>query len=205
MRDFLTSLAPLEAFAVVFIDDAQSLSVDLFQQVRDLAETSDDPGRLQIVLVGQPPLLARLRRADSRIDSAADIGAVYARHARAGRNRRLREPPALRGRRQPARRFQRRGRRATYELSAGVPTVVNLLCDRALTLGHRALANDIDVGLVDAAACELEIARPEPVGRWLLRDALIIAAFGVLVLIGALAAARVFHEPLSRLITRWGG
>ena len=92
-----------------------------------------------------------------------------------------------------------------YELSAGVPTVVNLLCDRALTLGHRALANDIDVGLVDAAACELEIARPEPVGRWLLRDALIIAAFGVLVLIGALAAARVFHEPLSRLITGWGG
>ena len=58
--------------------------------------------------------------------------------------------------------------------------------------------------LVDAAVDDLELTPPEPVSRWLLRDAAIIIAFALLVLAGAVAAARIFHEPLARLIVRWG-
>lgn len=205
LRDFLASLVPLQTFAVVFIDEAQSLSPGLFQEIRRLTEISETPCRLQIVLVGQPTLLGRLRTADlkpiePRIAARCSLGPLEPEEVIEYVSHRLSIAGA-----HPRVDFSDAAAERIHELSAGVPTVANLLCDRALSHGYRALANEIDVDLVNAAAFELDIAPAEPVGRWLLRDALIIVVFAALVLAGALAAARVFHEPLSRLIIRWGG
>src|SRR4051794_952601 len=63
LYDFLATLAPLQAFAVVFIDEAQNLSPQLLEEVRIL---SDADGQLQIVLVGQLELRGQLKRPEMR-------------------------------------------------------------------------------------------------------------------------------------------
>ena len=49
LYEFLGTLTPLQAFAVVFIDEAQNLSLPLIEEIRIL---SDADGQLQVVLVG---------------------------------------------------------------------------------------------------------------------------------------------------------
>ncbi len=50
LYEFLATLVPMQAFAVVFIDEAQNLSLPLLEEIRIL---SDSDGQLQVVLVGQ--------------------------------------------------------------------------------------------------------------------------------------------------------
>jgi len=204
LRHFLATLAPLDAHAVVLIDDAHDLSAELMAQVNFLSELVQTPRLLQFVLVGQPSLAGRLRAAElASLDAlvgvrcalqpiAAEEMIDYVSHrlSVAGASPRVDFTDAAADR--------------LYEISGGVPTLINLLCDRALTLGFASFASVIDVDLVEAAVDDLELTPPEPVARWLLRDAAIIIAFAALVLAGAVAAARIFHEPLARLIVRWG-
>src|SRR5205807_1736282 len=49
---------------------------------------------------------------------------------------------------------------ALFQISRGVPRTVNLLCDRALTLGHEVSSSVIGKALIDEAARVLELARP---------------------------------------------
>src|SRR5260370_4909180 len=57
LYEFLGTLAPLQAFAVVIIDEAQNLSVPLLEEIRILA---DADRHLQLVLLGQLQLTAKL-------------------------------------------------------------------------------------------------------------------------------------------------
>src|SRR5262252_3176545 len=63
LRDFLGTLAPLQAFAVVFIDEAQNLSLPLLEELRIL---SDSDGQMHVVLVGQLELAEKLQLAEMR-------------------------------------------------------------------------------------------------------------------------------------------
>src|SRR5216683_1379652 len=73
LQDFLTSLVPLQAHAVVIIDEAQHLQPDVLEQIRLLSNIDDERGTmLQIILVGQTdlePLLSRpeLRQFQQRV------------------------------------------------------------------------------------------------------------------------------------------
>ena len=204
LRHFLATLAPIEALAVVLIDNAHNLSGELMEQVKLLSECSETPRLLQFVLVGQPSLTARLRDEELGL-LGARVGVRCVLEPLAPEDmidyvsHRLSVAGAS-----PRVDFSDAAAERLYQVSAGVPTLVNLLCDRALTLGFAALASVIDVDLVDAAVDDLELTPAEPVSRWLVRDAAIIIAFAVLVLAGAVAAALIFHEPLARLIVRWG-
>ena len=205
LQHFLTSLVSLNAFAVVFVDEAQRLSADVFEEMRGLSEKADNARQLQFVLVGQPALAAVLRSRSlkawaGRTPLMCELGPLAPQEMVDYVSHRLSVAGA-----NPQVDFTDDAAARIYELSAGVPTVVNLLCDRALGLGSRILASDIDVDLVNEAARELDIATAESVGRWLRRAAIFVVALSALVLAGALAAARAFHEPLSRLIVRWGG
>src|SRR5216684_5643238 len=54
LQAFLTSLVPIQAHAVVIIDEAQHLQPDVLEQIRLLSNIDDERGTLlQIVLVGQ--------------------------------------------------------------------------------------------------------------------------------------------------------
>lgn len=203
LREFLTSLAPLDAFAVVIVDDAHRLAADALDQIRSLSDGEDGKGLLQIVLVGQARLVTLLKRAELRpfarrasvrcvlgsLNGDEIVGYVLLRLAVAGPNARVEFDDDA---------FER-----LYALSAGVPHVINLLCDRALTLGYGSSASVIDGPLIDRAAEELDITAPESRAARLARTTMTIAALLVLMLVGAGAAAFVFHERVAQTLARW--
>src|SRR5205085_10811251 len=63
LYEFVGTLTPLQAFAVVIIDEAQNLSNELLEEIRILA---DADGQLQVVLVGQLELREKLKRPEMR-------------------------------------------------------------------------------------------------------------------------------------------
>jgi type II secretory pathway predicted ATPase ExeA len=149
LSEFLGTLAPLQAFAVVFIDEAQNLSQQLLEEVRIL---SDADGALQVVLVGQLELRARLklpemRQLDQRVsvhcqlqplDLAGVAGYISHRlHVAGGSSDRVR--------------FTGEAVEAIYLLSGGVPRVINRLCDRALRYGYSKKESTIDADIVESA------------------------------------------------------
>jgi len=203
LREFLASLVALQAFAVVIIDDAHNLAADVLDQIRTISDEEAESRLLQIVLVGQPRLLQELRRTNLRafaqraavrgvldpLEPDEVTGYVLHRLAVAGTNARVEfEDPAL--------------VRLAW-LSGGVPRILNLLCDRALTLGYEASASAIDRALIDRAAEDLDISPPESQMLRLARAAMTIAVLVVLMLAGAAAAALVFHDRFEQTLRRW--
>jgi general secretion pathway protein A len=202
LRDFLFSLAPLEAFAVVIIDEAQRLSIELLEEIRVIGDLGGDEQLLQLMLVGQPALLAtlakpELRQLVRRVSARSSLGplagdevAGYVTHRLgvAGTNPRVE--------------FDDGSIARLYELSGGVPRIINLLCDRALALGQEASASTIDEQMVDSAAEDLDLALTGSRSS-LVRVAATLAVLVLLGVIGAAAGAFVFRSDVSALISRW--
>ena len=154
LYEFLGTLAPLQAFAVVIIDEAQNLSQQLLEEVRIL---SDADGQLQVVLVGQLELRERLklpemRQLDQRVsvhchlqplDIAGVAGYISHRlHVAGGSSDRVR--------------FTGEAVEAIYLLSGGVPRVINRLSDRALRYGYSKKEATIDADIVESANPEMD-------------------------------------------------
>ena len=153
LEEFLRSLVSLNSYAVVIIDEAQSLSARVLDQIRVLGSLEMDGKRLlQIVLVGQPALVETLRadsmraladRVSRRITLTplpdADIDA-YVRHrlAIAGGKGAVEFAPGALTR--------------LAEISDGLPRRINLLCDRALELGRADGVKTISAALIVRAA-----------------------------------------------------
>jgi general secretion pathway protein A len=161
LYDFLLSLLPLNAGAVVVIDEAQNLPPHVLEQIRILSNLETDKEKLlQIVLVGQPNLLSLLqapemRQLDQRVSircaleplTRAEVAAYIAHRLKVAGGAESVEftPKAIdRLRRQ----------------SGGIPRLINLLCDRALLAGYAARTGRISPELVAAAAESLDLARP---------------------------------------------
>lgn len=149
---FLRSLVPLNSYAVVIIDEAQSLTPKVLDQIRVLGSIEQDGRRLlQIVLVGQPSLVDTLRSDTMR--ALAD---------RVSRRCALEPLPARDVPEYVAHRLQIAGGKDSVsfdaeamarlaDLSDGLPRRINLLCDRALELGRVAGVTKIGAPLISRA------------------------------------------------------
>src|SRR5258705_7620137 len=60
LYEFLGTLSPLQAFAVVFIDEAHNLSLPLLEQIRILSDSDGRERQLPVLLVGQLQLRPKL-------------------------------------------------------------------------------------------------------------------------------------------------
>jgi type II secretory pathway predicted ATPase ExeA len=161
LYDFLGTLAPLQAFAAVFIDEAQNLSLPLLEEIRIL---SDADGQLQVVLVGQLEFreklkLPQMRQLDQRVsvhcrlealDSGGVAGYISHRLHRAGGSADRVS-------------FSADAAERIYELSGGVPRLINKLCDRALHVGHMRKMSILDAEIVDSANPDVVPPPREPV------------------------------------------
>ncbi len=161
LEGFLRSLVPLDSYAVIIIDEAQSLAPRVLDQIRVLGAYEQDGRRLlQIVLVGQPTLATTLRtesmRAlNERISRRAALGPLqpnevdgYIRHRLAiagGRDSVTFSPDSV---------------ALVADLSHGLPRRINLLCDRALEEGRVSGANVIGPELVRRAASAVGSGAP---------------------------------------------
>lgn len=153
LETFLASLAAVQARAIVVIDEAQSLSPTLLDEVRMLTAFEREGKRLvQIILCGQPMLLNTLKtepmyalneRITRRVAltplSDTEVEAyIYHRLSIAGGADKIGfEPDAL---------------RLIADLSRGLPRRVNVLADRTLQEGRIEGAGRINSTLVKRAA-----------------------------------------------------
>jgi general secretion pathway protein A len=202
LHSFLESLVPLQASAVLFIDETQNVPVTLLAELGVML-AAPAARVLQLVLVGQPALTAVLQRAELRTLNAsvarrielgplgADEIAGYVMHrlSIAGAHTRIEFDAAAIAR--------------LFELSAGSPRVVNVICDRAMTRGQAASAAVIDGGLIESAAADLDLERPPSERPGALTLLLRAAAFVLLVLAGAAAALWVSRDAVGRTLLQW--
>ena len=135
LHDFLLSLVPLHGSAVLIIDEAQHLSPDVLEEIRVLSNLeTNDQKLLQIVIVGQLNLLdvlhkAELRQLDQRISIRCSLKALTREEVEAYVTHRL-----WVARSSTSVLFTPKAFDLVHVLSAGVPRVINLLCDRSLMI-----------------------------------------------------------------------
>jgi general secretion pathway protein A len=161
LYEFLKSLVPLQAYAVLIIDEAQNLSPQLLEEIRILADLEAPEKLLQLVLVGQPELRTKLkdhamRQVDQRVSVRVELAnldrasvAEYIAHrlnvAGGGTDRVTFSDPAI---------------DAIYHTTKGNPRLINLACDKALHYGHLARTFTIGPDLVNRSLAELGMNEP---------------------------------------------
>jgi type II secretory pathway predicted ATPase ExeA len=161
LYEFLDSLVPLQAFAVLIVDEAQNLPLPLLEEIRILSDLEGREKLLQVVLVGQPELrvslkLPQMRQVDQRVSvrcelaplSRRDVG-IYIRHRLT-----IASDGACRVE------FTDDAVHAVHQGSAGTPRVINLICDRALHRGYAARAERIDASFITQAISDLGLEPP---------------------------------------------
>ena len=174
LYEFLDSLVPLQAFAVLVIDETQNLSLPLLEEIRILSELERRDKLLQVVLVGQPELrsslsLPQMRQVDQRISVRCELAALDAEGVAGYVNHRL----LVAGRGNSGVAFTRAALEALHQGSAGVPRVINRLCDRTLERAYAARTREIashfvwhainDLGLAAGIHDRADTAREQPI------------------------------------------
>ena len=139
LYEFLDSLVPLEAFAVLIIDEAQNLSLPLLEEVRILSELERREKLLQVVLVGQLELqsclkLPQMRQVDQRVSMRCKLAPLGREGVTGYVTHRLNVAGGEWER--SKNRFSPTALDAVFQVSAGVPRLINLVCDRALQRGY---------------------------------------------------------------------
>jgi len=158
LYEFLKSLVPLQAFAVLIIDETQNLSLPLLEEIRILADLESPEKLLQVVLVGQLELRAKLklpqmRQLDQRVSARCTLQALTREAVTGYISHRL----DVAGGSDDRVRFSADGVDAVFRASGGVPRLINLICDRALYLGYLQRKNVIDPEAVRQSVDDLGV------------------------------------------------
>lgn len=173
LQQFLASLIPLQAHAVIMIDEAQRLNPRVLEEIRLLSNFETDEAKLlQIVLVGQPDLDAVLRqpgmeqlnqrvarRCELQPLSEVEVGDYIERRLTVAAS-----PAALTGGVDAGItdtanvvRFSPEAVKLVAGISEGIPRVVNTLCDRALDASYERQSRIVEADAVIDAAERLRL------------------------------------------------
>ena len=189
LYDFLLGLIPLKASAVLIIDEAQNLPLPVLEQIRILSNLETDKEKLlQIILVGQLNLQPLLRSPEMRqLDQRVSIRYELSPLDRDGVSAYVAHRLAIAGG-SAAVTFTVRALDEVHRLSAGIPRLINLICDRSLLAGYALRVNKITPEIVTEAAASLDLQVPRASRRgWLKRRASLVAAAAVVLFASALA------------------
>jgi type II secretory pathway predicted ATPase ExeA len=158
LYDFLASLQPLNAFAVVMIDEAQNLTSELLEEIRILSDLENRQKLLQILLVGQPELQFRLttsamRQLSQRVSIRCELIPLAREDVRPYVSHRL----AIAGNDGRVQ-FTDAAIDLVGTASNGTPRVINLVCDRALFRAASSQTLTVDAEHVVWAVDDLKLA-----------------------------------------------
>jgi type II secretory pathway predicted ATPase ExeA/cell division septation protein DedD len=164
LYEFLDSLVPLQAFAVLIIDEAQNLSLPLLEEIRILSELERREKLLQVVLVGQPELranmkLPQMRQVDQRVSVRCELKELDVEGVAGYVNHRL----LVAGCAKRSVEFTRAALETVHQGSSGVPRLINRICDRALQHAYLSRSRQIDIQFVRAALDDFGLDVPTPV------------------------------------------
>jgi general secretion pathway protein A len=193
LNDYLIKQLKLGHTVTVLIDEAQNLSDEVLENLRLLSNLETDQEKLiQIVLIGQPELHAKLGQLhlrqlkqrialQCRLNPLADteVGPyIHSRLVAAGyEGKSPFDPEAVK-------------RIAAY--SNGIPRVMNIICDNALLSAYAAAQQIVSADMIEAVALDLDLrSEPSVADTW---DAPVELAPKV----GEETALVPIHDPLRR-------
>jgi general secretion pathway protein A len=144
------------------VDEAQSLSHELLEEIRLLAniETADQK-LLPLVLAGQPELAARLedttlRQLKQRVALRCEVAPFDFLETGAYMAHRIRTAGGT-----PSRLFTREAVSLIHEHSAGIPRSINVICDNALVSAMALERQPIDRAIVMEVCRDLSLRRQQ--------------------------------------------
>jgi len=164
LNDFLIQESLQGNNVVLIIDEAQNLKPRQLEQIRLLSNLETEKNKLlQIILVGQPELLDRLRLTSLRqltqrisvryhilpLDES-DIGNYIQHRIKIAQNNNNGDASVD---------FTPEAVQAIFRLTQGTPRLINILCDRALLSGYVQEQRTIDDQLVYKSAREIQILK----------------------------------------------
>jgi general secretion pathway protein A len=161
LNEFLLSLLPLRAGALLIIDEAQNLPHHVLEQIRILSNLETDKEKLlQIVLVGQLNLKdvlrsPALRQLDQRVSIRYELKPLNDEETAAYVAHRL----TIAGGGAVVS-FTPRALELVYRCSGGIPRLINLICDRALLGAYSERAVRVMPEMVKRAAASLDLPVP---------------------------------------------
>jgi general secretion pathway protein A len=169
LNDFLLSLLPLRATAVLIIDEAQNLPRPVLEQIRILSNLETDKDKLlQIVLVGQLNLrdvlrCADLRQLDQRVSIRYNLEPLTEEETAAYVAHRL----TIAGGGSIVS-FSPKALRVVHRCSGGIPRLINLVCDRALLGAYSERVQRVTPEMVRKGANSLDLSMPRAsMMRWM--------------------------------------
>jgi type II secretory pathway predicted ATPase ExeA len=164
LRKLLTERPPEDGVAALVIDEAQSLSDALLEEVRLLAniETATDK-LLSIILVGQPELAERLnqpslRQIKQRVGLRCSLAPLDVRETEAYIATRIQVAGA-----DWNRLFTPSAIQAIYEQSGGIPRTISVICDNSLVAGFALDRRPVDSDIVLEVCRDLDLSVGEEV------------------------------------------
>jgi general secretion pathway protein A len=159
LHDWLISREAAGDFPVVIIDEAQSLSLPMLDELRLLLNLETPSGKLlQLILAGQSKLEEKLRRPElrqlrqrvmfhSRLSTLSEeqtAAYVQTRLAHAGSPNRNLFPPAV--------------LQSIHTYARGIPRVINLLCQHALIAAYGQQSHSIAPEAIQRIAADFDLA-----------------------------------------------
>jgi len=197
LHDFLRSLVPIHGSGVLIIDEAQHLSPQVLEEIRVLSNLETESKLLQIVMVGQLNLLDVLAAADMRqLDQRISLRAILKPLTRDEVNAYIGHRVSI-ARGSSSVSFDAAAVDSVHAVTAGVPRVINLVCDRSLMLGARAGVAVITPGLIREAADLLALKMPAAGASGWRRIPRWVVALLVILLLAALI---LLFAPIDRLV-----
>jgi general secretion pathway protein A len=160
LNQFLCEQAMQGNNVVLIIDEVQHLNVKQLEQVRLLSNLETEKSKLlQIILVGQPELLDKLklpslRQLNQRIAVRYHILPLEQAELKEYINHRLKVASRAPNGKIMVK-FTDEAIQAIYTFTKGTPRLINILCDRALLAGYVAETNTIDEQVIFKCAREL--------------------------------------------------
>ncbi len=149
---------------VILVDEAQNCSWELLEEIRLLTNLETSSEKLvQVVLAGQPELEQKLRQENAR--QLRQRIALWCRTYCLTDQETVeyvRQRLHLAGTDEPI--FTEGAVLRIHQLAAGIPRVINLLCEHALILAYVNQKRSIGAGLVEAVARDLMLEDQLPHG-----------------------------------------
>jgi general secretion pathway protein A len=163
---------------ILVVDEAQNLAPAVLEQVRLLTNLETAKQKLlQIILIGQPELRELLSRNDlrqlaQRITGRYHLEPLTREETSQYVEHRLRVAGAL------GEVIDSKARNEVFRLSAGVPRLINVICDRALLGAYAQESRIITKRLIRQAAAEVsgEIEHPSTARRFSIAASLVAVA-----------------------------
>jgi general secretion pathway protein A len=159
-RDLLLERSNANKRVIIIVDEAQNLPDATLEELRLLSNLETEKEKLlQIILVGQPELRARLhverlKQLDQRVTVRVTLTPLSLEETKDYINYRLIK--AGKG----SVLFEERAKKAIYRFSRGIPRLINLLASRAMMVAYIGSSHQITKEHVEAAIKHLSDAAP---------------------------------------------